>query len=150
MKSMIVAMMLTTSLSGCAAASSGEATVVQNSIGKLLLSHDEKYSYQNDLNPFGSAVIFDEFIEVYNKNIKGLKKEERLKFFWSAMWHLDFDGHYMFQFQKLILDDCGEEFIKKLEDYIKKETELQRNKTRLYLSEKVLAGLNSIKARRAQ
>lgn len=120
---------------------SGDTKVLESSIGKLLIFHDQKFSYQNDLNPFGSAIMYDEFVATYKDNIKGLKLEERVNFFWFAMWHLDFDGHSMEQFQMLITNDCGDNFIERLEQYVKKESELKRNKTRLYLSKKVLSGL---------
>jgi len=61
------------------------------------------------------------------------------------MWHLDFDGHYMEKFQSLIIKDCGDQFISKLYEYINKEQKLKRDKSKLYLSEKVLAGLKLIK-----
>lgn len=127
-----------------------DSNVIERSIGKLLISHDEKYSYQNDLNSFGSAKLFDEFYNIYEIEIKKLPKEERISFFWASMWHLDFGGHSMEQFQALVFDDCGGDYITRLEAYVAKESELKRDKSRLFLSEKVLLGLKILKARKIQ
>ena len=118
---------------------------LENSLGQLILLHSKKFSYEDDLNPFGSAQIYEEFLQLYETKIKTLPETERINYFWGSMWHLDFDGHYMAEFQALVMNDCGEGFIKKLEDYLEKERELQRYKSRLYLSERVLSGLRLLK-----
>jgi len=146
MKIFLFAVFLIISQSGYAIAASTDMEIVERNIGKLLLSHDEKFSYQNNLNPFGSAIMLDELVSIYNGDIRVLNKDARIKFFWSAMWHLDFDGHSMLQFQKLILKDCGDEFINRLEKYVNTEAELKRNKTKLYLSKKVLVDLLNLKS----
>lgn len=120
--------------------------LINESLGKLLLLHDFKYSYQKDLNPFGGAEIYDEFVRQYDKKISKLPKKIQVDYLWSVMWHMDFDGHYMYQFQQLVMKDCGPEFIARLEGYIEKESKLNRNKTKFYLSKQVLAGLNLIKS----
>jgi hypothetical protein len=139
-KFFIFALMIATGHSSLAYSINYEATV-ENSLGKLLLSHDKKHSYQVDLNSFGSAEVYKEFIEIYNKTIKSLPVSYRIQFFWSSMLHLSFDGHYMEEFQKVIAQDCGKEFIAKLKEYVKKEKKLKRYRSRLFLSEKVLEGL---------
>lgn len=121
--------------------------IIEESIGYLVLSHSDKYSYKNDLNDFGAAILFDEFLKIYQTNIENLDLDKRIDFLWSAMWHLEFDGHYMEEFQKIVYLDCGESFIKRLEVYIQNESKLKRNGSRLYLSKKVLAGLKLLKSR---
>ncbi len=122
--------------------------MLENNIGKLLLLHDEKYSYQIDLNSFGAAEIYNDFLEIYNINIKLMPKKYRINYFWFSMWHLGFDGHYMVKFQELIMQDCGEDFIDKLQKYVSKEQKLKRYKSRLYLSKKVLEGLKMIREKK--
>ncbi|MES9969874.1 MAG: hypothetical protein ABW092_07540 [Candidatus Thiodiazotropha sp.] len=129
---------------GCATASTTDGSVVEQKIGQLIISHDQMFSYENDDNPFGSTMLYDQFVKVFNSDIKLLSKDDQVRFLWSAMWHLDFDGHSMMQFQTIIAQNCGEEFIEKLEGYVKIENELQRNKSRLHLSEKVLFGIKKI------
>lgn len=129
---------------GCVTTPTTDLSVVEHSIGQLVISHDQKFSYENDNNPLGSVILFDEFVKVFNSDIKSLSKDDQIRFLWSVMWHLNFDGYSMMQFQTIVANSCGEEFVKKMEDYIKKETELQRNKTRLYLSKKVLFGIKRI------
>ena len=125
--------------------SHSETKIVEQSIGSLILSHDRKFSYSIDDNSFGGELLFQEFKAVYLNKIKNLSEKHRLEFLWASMWHLGFDGHTMFEFQELILNDCGQAFINKLESFINKEEKLQRDKSRLYLSKKVLTGLVNIK-----
>lgn len=87
MRKTLFVLLLTTVQLGCATDSSNDMELVALGIGKLLVSHDEKFSYQHDLNPFGSAIMFDEFVGIYNNEIKELNKDARIKFFWAAMWH---------------------------------------------------------------
>ena len=126
-------------------ASDSNTVLVEKNIGNLILFSDNQYSYQVDLNPFGSAKVYDEFQRIYNKDIKGLPEADRINFLWSSMWHLGFDGHYMEQFQEIVFLDCGDEFVSRLEKYINNESELKRNKTKLHLSKKVLEGLRLVK-----
>ena len=128
--------------------SSSYDELLESSVGKLLLLHDKKHSYQVDLNSFGSAEVYKEFLEIYNREIKSLPKDYRINYFWAGMWHFGFDGHYMSEFQELIMQDCGKEFIDRLQEYVNKEKKLKRYKSRLYLSEKVLEGLKMIRARK--
>ncbi|WP_028582148.1 hypothetical protein [Desulfogranum japonicum] len=114
---------------------------LEECIGRLVVLHDENFSYQKDDNPFGSAILYDDMVDLYINHVKKMPEYDRVAFFWFAMWHLDFDGHYMELFQELVYEDCGDVFMNKLEKYIEKEKQLQRSKSRLYLSEKVLAGL---------
>ncbi len=101
-----------------------------------------------DLNSFGSAKVYKEFLEIYNQKIKSLPMDYRINYFWTGMWHLSFDGHYMNELQELIIQDCGVKFIDRLQEYVNKEKKLKRYKSRLYLSEKVLEGLIQIRDRK--
>ena len=132
-------------LGGCTIKYQSNSDILERNIGKLVLSHNQKFSYKNDLNPFGTAMIHDEFEKTFDSEIKGLPVEDRVKFLWFAMWHLNFDGHGMMEFQELVVKDCGEPFISRLEKYIETESKLQRSKGRLYLSKKVLVGIKQIK-----
>lgn len=51
----------------------------------------------------------------------------------------------MEEFQEIVFDDCGDFFIEKLEKYVEIEREVKRSKSRLYLSEGVLADLVAMK-----
>jgi hypothetical protein len=125
----------------CASPSlSGEETV-NRSIGALLVTHDQMNRHEGGPTAFAGKKLYQEFIRAYESDIKELPEEERFRFLWAAMWHLGFDGHLMEEFQQLVLADCGDLFAERLVSYVKAESELQRNKTRLYLSEKVLAGM---------
>jgi hypothetical protein len=126
---------------GIAIASPNEKTVLERTIGALLLSHDQKLSYQNGPVAFAVDRIYNEFFEAFITRIKGLPVEDRVSFFWFAMWHLTFDGHIMMQFEKLVEGDCGDQFIARLEKYIATESKLKRNKGRLFLSKKVPVGI---------
>jgi len=128
-------------LFGC---SFNEKLVVEQSIGRLVVSHDEKFSYQYDQNHFGLAKLAGDFRDTYYKNIQQLEVKYRIQYFWAAMWHLGFSGGEMGAFQELVLTDCGDEFIQKLEGYVAKETELNRSKRRLQLSKRVLFGLKKL------
>ena len=119
----------------------GSEGVVDRSVGALLISHDRMYSHDGGVNELAGPMLYEEFQEIYDSKIRPLPEGELLRFLWSAMWHFCFDGHLMEEFQELVLDDCGDLFIDRLERYVEVESELQRNKSRLYLSEKVLAGL---------
>ncbi len=127
----------------CASSLIENEGVVERSVGALLISHDRKYSHDGGVNEFAGPMLYEEFQQVYDSKIRPLPEEERLQFLWAAMWHFGFDGHLMEEFQELVLDDCGDQFIDRLQRYVEVETELQRNKPRLYLSEKVLAGLKA-------
>lgn len=142
MKNIILFVLVVGALLGC---SSNGKTVLQRSIGELIISHDTRYSYQEGSNPFGSTINFDEFVKIYRKDIEKLKVDLRIQYFWFGMWHLGFGGHNMYQFQELIIHDCGDEFIQRLDEYITTESELKRDKNRLYLSGKVLQGLKNLK-----
>lgn len=131
-----------------AAFSSQHGKVLEASIGKLVALHDTLFSYQNNSNSFGSAEVFVLFEQEYKKNIKTLPVEYRIKYFWASMWHLNFDGDYMEQFQEIIYSDCGELFLIKLQKYIAIENELKRDKAKLYLTSKVYSGLMLIERNR--
>ena len=122
-----------------------QETLLENSIGKLVLLHNKMFAYTKDKNPFGSAKVFVEFQSMYEQHIKHLDTEERVNYFWFGMWHLDFDGHYMMQFQRMIHKDCKEAFVERLNHYIQVESELDRNKSRLFLSQQVLKGIKLLK-----
>jgi hypothetical protein len=143
----IVLLLITINQTPLAYSSSYDETL-ENVMGNLVLLHDKKHSYQTDLNSFGSAEVYKKFIEIYNQKIKSLPIDYRINYFWTGMWHLSFDGHYMSEFQQLIMHDCGKKFINRLQEYVNKEKKLNRYKSRLYLSEKVLEGLKMIHDRK--
>ena len=62
--------------------SSSYDELLESSVGKLLLLHDKKHSDQVDLNSFGSAEVYKEFLEIYNREIKSLPKDYRINYFW--------------------------------------------------------------------
>ena len=130
---------------GIANGSPKDKAVLERAIGEILLFHNEKLSYQNGVFGFAIDRIYNEFFETYNAKIKGLPVEDRISFFWFAMWHLEFDGHVMMQFEKLVEKDCGDQFIAKLEKYIETESKLQHYKRRLHLSKQVLIGIKHIR-----
>lgn len=144
---MVLVIVLISCIAGCVKQPGNKLAVVENSIGKLIVLHDKDYSYQTGTNPFGSAKGYSEFIKLYNDKIKALSENHRVDYFWAAMWHLRLDGHSMEEFQKLIIADCGQSFISRLEYYIVTEQQLRRSKARLDLSKKVLAGLNLVRKR---
>ena len=133
-------------LCSCASSSNAidPAETVQQAVGELVISHDKNASYLEHDNPFGSAVLFEEFIILYHAKIQGLSLEHRVNFLWAVMWHMDFDGHSMLEFQKIIANDCGVEFLSRLERYIDKEVQLSRNRSRLFLSQKVYVDLKEL------
>lgn len=128
----------------CGGLSYADSNVVETAIGKLVVSHDRKFSYSQGDNTFGVEKLYQEFESIYQNQISQLPIEDRLDFFWSSMWHFGFGGHAMYQFQNLIANDCGTEFLSKLQSYIAKEEEFQRDKSRLYLTKKVHSGLEEI------
>ena len=130
----------------CVSPSRSNEEVVDRSIGALLISHDRKFSHDGGPTAFAGEELYEEFQRVYESKIRPLPDAERLRFLWAAMWHLGFDGHPMEEFQRLVLDDCGDIFVDRLERYVKAESELQRDKSRLHLSMKVLAGLKWAKS----
>lgn len=130
-----------------AAYSSDESKLLQDrSLGKLISLSDKMHSYEDGSNnPFGSRDVFFLLEAEYESTIKNLPLDNRVNFFWSSMMHLSFDGEYMHRFQEILYADCGGYFIAKLEAYILKEEELQRNKGALYLSKKVYKNLSAMK-----
>ncbi len=133
------------SLNNFSEATPNSKEILERSIGELILVHNQLLSYEEGPMAFSIDYIYAEFHDIYQTEIKQLPLENRINFFWFAMWHLDFDGHVMMEFQKLVYMDCGKEFIKKLEGYIKTETKLNHFKGRLYFTKKVLTGMNLIK-----
>jgi hypothetical protein len=132
----------------CAAAgvAAAQDEVVAASLGKLILLHDGMLSYRNGPVAFATdRFYYEQFLPEYEEKIKGLAVESRLDFFWSGMWHLGFDGHLMEEFQSLILQDCGDEFVARLQSYVSQERDLGKSSNRLQLAEKVLAGLQMAK-----
>lgn len=148
MKKLLIVMFILLSQCGIAIASPQEKAVLERTIGELLLSYDQKSSYQNGPVGFAGQIISNEFFEAYNTKIKGMSVEDRVSFLWFAMSHLHFDGHLMMMFEKLVEEDCGDQFIARLEKYIKIESELQRDKRLLHLSKKVLVGIKDIREKR--
>lgn len=128
-------------LCGFSGSSGNEAGIVERAIGRLVVLHDKSFSYENGDNPFGAAIVFEEFKSIYEGKISRLSTANRVDFLWAAMWHLDLDGHLMMQFQEIVVKDCAEDFIDRLEGYVEKESELGRHKDRLHYSVKVLIGL---------
>jgi hypothetical protein len=123
-----------------------QEAVVAGSLGKLILLHDAMLSYKNGPVAFATdRFYYEQFLPEYQEKITGLAVESRVDFFWSGMWHLGFDGHVMEEFQSLILQDCGDEFVVRLQSYISQERELGKSSSRLQLAEKVLAGLQLVK-----
>lgn len=123
-----------------------EQEILERSLGKVILNADlhTRYEY-SDTNPFGNAQAFVEFKKQYQKNIKNISVNLRVNYFWSALWHLGLQGGQLSQFEELVAMDCLDEFIEKLEQYVKIETNMQRNKTRLHLSSIVLDDLKRLK-----
>lgn len=121
-----------------------DSETVEEAIGKLIVLHDKKFSYSQGDNAFGVEELYQEFENIYQEQISHLELKDKLSFFWASMWHLGFDGHSMYKFQTLIANDCGGEFIRRLELYINREEQLQRDKSRLFLTKKVLEGLEKV------
>ena len=141
----LIVMLIFLSQCGVAIAIPKGNAVLERTIGELLLSHDQKLSYKNGPVAFSVQIVSNDFFEAYDSRIKGLPVEDRVNFLWFAMWHLDFDGHLMMQFEELVVEDCAEQFISRLEKYIKTESKLQHDKDRLHLSKMVLVGIKQIK-----
>lgn len=122
-----------------------EIDTLELSVGKVILSVDSYLRYDHsDTNPFGIAQAFVTFKEEYQKNIKTLSVDHRVNYFWAGLWHLGLQGGYLTEFEELVLRDCANEFIKKLEHYVQIDEKLQRNKTRLMLSKIVLNDLKRL------
>ena len=113
--------------------------LLEASIGQLVIAYDNYNSYEKGPNLFGSAKLYGDFETLYRKNIKELQEPLRLQFFWAALWHLKFDGHYMHEFQELAYRDLGAAIINKLKIYVKGAENKKRNTSALEFSKKVLA-----------
>lgn len=117
--------------SGCVHASD-DRTILERSIGKLILMSDSAYSYEYGENPFGDGPTGHEAVIIYETHIRNLPEKSKVDYFWALMWHFDLfltsEGEI---FRILILRDCGSAFLKKLERYIEKGEELQRDSGRL-------------------
>jgi len=123
-----------------------EQEAVGSSVGKIILLNDSLVRYEKSpTNPLGAAEAFLLFKSEYENKIKKLSVESRMNFFWSIMWHISLGGGYMEEFQEIVFDDCGDFFVEKLEKYVEIEREVKRSKSRLYLSERVLADLVAMK-----
>ena len=123
-----------------------EASILEKSVGKVVLSVDSYLRYDHsETNPFGIAQAFLIFRDEYHKNIKTLSVENRVSYFWAALWHLSLQGGYLTEFEELVLNDCVDEFIEKLSHYVGIEEKLQRDKTRLALSNIVFNDLKILK-----
>jgi hypothetical protein len=133
--------------SACTNQARVESNAAEVSIGKLVSAHDRERRYDKGDGSFGSSMIFAQLEKEYRVNVQTLPLDARVDFFWSSMWHLGFDGDEMAQFQDLLLADCGDAFIGKLEAYVAREKEFRRNASRLHLSEMVLKALLSRRQR---
>ena len=139
---------------GCTAISEDKAVYSESaavSLGRLVILVDRHRSYEMDENPFGSEKVFLSFKQEYETQIKQLHIEQRVDFLWGSMWHLSFDGDNMAEFQEIVAGDCGDVFVSRLKRYVETEKRLNRSKSRLFLSEQVLAGLmDLLNARKSQ
>lgn len=123
--------------------------VVANSVGRLVLLHDELTSYKHGgTNPFGVGQVYVEFEKTYTSVIKSLPEEHRVDFFMSSMWHLSFSESYLEQFELLIFEDCFNAFRARLGHFIATERQLNRSKIRLQIAEMVLRDLDRIASRK--
>ncbi len=104
---------------------------IEKGMGQLIFLHDRLTSYEEGDNSLGVAEVFILFKKQYMKNIRHLSEEKRIDYFWSALWHLRFDGHYMGEFLDIVHEDSGSAFLKKLDHFIEKERELDRSISRL-------------------
>ncbi len=134
-------------LCGCVTQQKDSSDVLEVSIGKLVSLHDRHASYARGDNPFGSAKTFVLFKELYVYVVSKESESVRSDYFWASMWHLGFDGDYMKQFQEIVYQDLGEKFIDRLQNYVDKESKFSRSETKLFLSQKVLLGLNEMRNR---
>ncbi|WP_308366730.1 MULTISPECIES: hypothetical protein [unclassified Microbulbifer] len=124
-----------------------EMSTLQSSIGKVILSADSYLRYDHsDTNPFGISQAFVIFKDEHQKNIKTLPVDQRVDYFWAGLWHLGLQGGYLTEFVELVSLDCADEFIKKLERYVKMEEKLQRNRTRLAIAKTILNNLKRLRA----
>lgn len=116
-------------------------TVLEASLGRLILLHDRKHSHEDGVHPYWPFKIYQEFEKTFERDIKGLPVGQRVRFLWAAMWHLGFDGEPIQEFKRLVLRDCGDEFMAKLQKHISAGRDLNRGRYRLQLSETILREL---------
>jgi len=127
--------------SGCTYTESNNA-LLERSIGKLVLMSDSVHSYEHNFSSFGDLKTAHEAALIYEKHIRHLPRKSRVDYFWALMWHFDFFFTSEFPtFAPLILRDCGADFLKRLEDYIEREEDAQRNNFNLRNTKQVLLQL---------
>jgi len=116
--------------------------ILERSIGKLILMSDSVYSYEHGDSPFGDSKTAHEAAVLYEKHIRHLPEKSRVDYFWALMWHFSFVFTSEFVlFADPILRDCGPAFLKKLEKYIEKEENIQRNERKLQIAKNFLRDL---------
>ena len=135
-------------LIGCAPITKSQEHPIETNLGKLILMHEKAISYEKGPNLFGSGPVFGEFLQVYDEQIGSMATKDKVEFLWAAMWHLDFDGHYMEQFQQIVMTDCPQEFKYKLGVFIEWESQKRSETPRLRKAAKVLRGLEILEERR--
>jgi hypothetical protein len=130
---------------GCASSGVSEEKRLQRSIGSLLLYRDETFSYRKaEPTRMEHLMVFDAFRETYRDDIKDLSEEYRVQFFWTALWHIRFDGHTMHEFQRLVLEDCGDSFVKLTERYVSLASNIKSDKRHHFLMKAVLRDLTRL------
>lgn len=99
-----------------------EDVVYAASLGQVMNEYDKFAIDQNRKSPFGIAKVFSEFKKQYNDSVRNLSVEYRVRYFTSFLWHTFPQGGYLTEFEEIVLEDCPDEFLAKINIIIETNT----------------------------
>ena len=95
------------------------------SIGRVILVHDEVWSYQSESYKTGGFAISKIIDKEYEDKISKMPIKYRIDYFWAIMMHISLDGSFFEDFMLLVKKDCNKEFVDHIDQFLKKSKELR-------------------------
>ena len=127
-------------LIGSSAAAAESLTVLERSIGRVILASD-KYA-------LGGLKVAKAIDEEY-KAVRRLPVEQRVRFFWSVLMNVPLDAGYSLDFHELIARDCSREFEQEITTFLNKPWEGGPPERQARLARRTLETLQRMRARKA-
>lgn len=118
---------------------------MQELIGGLMLSRERERSLESGADAFGSGPALSRLLEGYKPLRLCLSLEQKEDFFWTMLWHSDFDGGEMTLFLKTVHNEVGDSFQEKLERYLVAQKKIGRSSARLEKAEAVITQMKMLR-----
>lgn len=112
------------------------------SIGRVILAADSRNSI--DLgNGNGSFFLISVINEEYTRVAK-MDENDRVSFFWAIIFRIELDSGYSLEVLELIKKDCGPQFKRRLETFLKKSKALGIDDLHQKTANSFLSDLNKL------